>query len=1035
MIKTVPAIPALILLLASGFPPYVHATTLSCSITVTNPYCAGGTATVAYSSSFVTFPAGNKFTVELSDAGGSFASPVVIGSLTTSSKNGSIPVTFPATASGTGYRVRVVASNPAFVGSNNGSNITINTITNTSVSITIDRPGAILCDTHTATFSAIPTPNVASTYAWRRNGSLVGTNSSSYVAGDFVDGDAVNVTMTSSASCPLPAAAVSNTIVITQKATVTPAVTIDGPSVICSGNNTTFTATPFDGGTSPSYQWKRNGNAVGANSATFTTNTLITGDIVIAEMTSNRACIAQPTVSSNNLNIKVTSVVTPTITISADPSTPVGPGSVIYLSPAVTGGGSSPTFEWKKNGAVITSSSSLVITDPQDGEKIMATITSSANCAQPSTVDSNTITLSVNDGATQSNHAWTPRTGQRDVGGAIVRVNGSGFTIGTKAYVGLGYDGSPAAANLRKDFWEYDPATDTWTQKATFPGAARYNAVGFSVAGKGYIGTGTTSSGAVKDFYQYDPINNTWKLRASLPTTASVREQAFGLVIAAKGYIGGGYVTGTGDLNDFYEYDPLGNAWKTRATFGGGKRLGAASFTVDTQGFVAGGYSTTSNTWFKDLWEYDPASDTWTQRADMPGEGRSCAAGFALGGKGYVGLGNTSAGYAPQFFQYDVSTDTWSLKQYYPGPQSKNAAMGMTIGNRAFVYKDGVWIEFSFFTMSSFSSKICTSETIPVSFDASGYSFPPNTTFTVQISTQQNFSVGTNLGTLTSNTSSGVVVANFLPTVSPGDYYLRIVTNNAPPLLTPLESITVTSLPPQSITAVGGLSVCNGTSVIFTSDLTGTGFQWYKNNNRVGDDSPTYEDPGLQDGDVITAAKTYTVGCSQPTSVPSNLLTMKVRTPPKPLVTVTQPNKLTTTTATAYQWYQNGNAINKATSQFYVMTESGVYKVKITDNSGCEAFSDDVKNAFTGLLDEEFAGQINTYPNPVAGEMVLEVADDLVIKGVDYSVLNELGQCVFEPQKASKLNNINFTGKPSGLYMVRVSIDGSTAVRRVVKVD
>ena len=41
-----------------------------------------------------------------------------------------------------------------------------------------------------------------------------------------------------------------------------------------------------------------------------------------------------------------------------------------------------------------------------------------------------------------------------------------------------------------KDFWEYDPVANTWTQKADFGGAARDSAVGFSIGSKGYIGTG-----------------------------------------------------------------------------------------------------------------------------------------------------------------------------------------------------------------------------------------------------------------------------------------------------------------------------------------------------------------------------------------------------------------------------------------------------------------------------------------------------------------------------------------------------------------
>ena len=131
---------------------------------------------------------------------------------------------------------------------------------------------------------------------------------------------------------------------------------------------------------------------------------------------------------------------------------------------------------------------------------------------------------------------------------------------------------------------------------------------------------------------------------------------------------------------------------------------------------------------------------------------------------------------------------------------------------------------------------------------------------------------------------------------------------------------------------------------------------------------------------------------------------MKVRTPVKPVVAVSQPNLLNSTNAMEYQWYKDGNAINRATNQFYLMTESGVYSVKTTDGNRCNAFSDNVVNAFTGLYDEEFAEQINTYPNPVTGELILEVVNDLLMKGVDYYVLNELGQQVIPTQKASIFN-------------------------------
>lgn len=85
------------------------------------PYTVGGSGS---------FGGGNVFTAELSDATGSFASPVVIGSVSSTTSgtiNASIPSTTPA---GNGYRIRVVASSPAISGSDNGSDLIIDQYNN-----------------------------------------------------------------------------------------------------------------------------------------------------------------------------------------------------------------------------------------------------------------------------------------------------------------------------------------------------------------------------------------------------------------------------------------------------------------------------------------------------------------------------------------------------------------------------------------------------------------------------------------------------------------------------------------------------------------------------------------------------------------------------------------------------------------------------------------------------------------------------------------------------------------------------------------
>ena len=74
------------------------------------------------------------------------------------------------------------------------------------------------------------------------------------------------------------------------------------------------------------------------------------------------------------------------------------------------------------------------------------------------------------------------------------------------------------------DFWEYDPATDTWTQKANFGGGARTGAVGFSIGTKGYVGTGIDANDLLrKDFWEYDPVTNKWTRKANFGGTARYR--------------------------------------------------------------------------------------------------------------------------------------------------------------------------------------------------------------------------------------------------------------------------------------------------------------------------------------------------------------------------------------------------------------------------------------------------------------------------------------------------------------------------------
>lgn len=85
-------------------------------------FCAGSTISLSYTA--IDIGGGNTFTAQLSDASGSFASPVNIGSATGNASGAILAAIPPNTPAGTGYLVRVISSFPGLAaGYNNGSSL------------------------------------------------------------------------------------------------------------------------------------------------------------------------------------------------------------------------------------------------------------------------------------------------------------------------------------------------------------------------------------------------------------------------------------------------------------------------------------------------------------------------------------------------------------------------------------------------------------------------------------------------------------------------------------------------------------------------------------------------------------------------------------------------------------------------------------------------------------------------------------------------------------------------------------------------
>ncbi len=193
-----------------------------------------------------------------------------------------------------------------------------------------------------------------------------------------------------------------DTVTVRVTAKVRPLVNIAASSsTICTGETVTFTATPTNGGTTPSYQWFINNAFAGTNSATFVWSSFSNGQQVRVEMTSNAACAEPVLAGSNVIAMTVGSSVTPSVSVTGTTTVNQGQATLITANPV--GGGASPAYQWQDstlthNWQNIPGATAVTLnyTPAASGVKLRCVLTSSASCATTPNATSAPITFIVN---------------------------------------------------------------------------------------------------------------------------------------------------------------------------------------------------------------------------------------------------------------------------------------------------------------------------------------------------------------------------------------------------------------------------------------------------------------------------------------------------------------------------------------------------------------------------------------------------------------------------------------------------------------
>lgn len=220
------------------------------------------------------------------------------------------------------------------------------------------------------------------------------------------------------------------------------------------------------------------------------------------------------------------------------------------------------------------------------------------------------------------------------------------IAIGGIAYVGLGYFSD-------EKHYKFNPITNTWTQLADAPSDNFSNTEPFVINGKGYFPERITHS-----LYEYDPVVDTWTLIGPMPTVVGHRYGTF--AIGGKGYFKRGSL--------FYEFDAATYIWTQKANYPGIAPNNNLGISQNGYGYYVGGYLNWGEM-YKEVWKYDPINDTWVQLPDYPFTSRRWAVKANIGERCFIGMGTNGTNFN-DFWEFDeyAGVEEFKIEQFAAYP-------------------------------------------------------------------------------------------------------------------------------------------------------------------------------------------------------------------------------------------------------------------------------------------------------------------------------------------------------------------------------
>ncbi|MCL1933874.1 MAG: hypothetical protein FWF53_08725 [Candidatus Azobacteroides sp.] len=264
------------------------------------------------------------------------------------------------------------------------------------------------------------------------------------------------------------------------------------------------------------------------------------------------------------------------------------------------------------------------------------------------------------------------------------RGNGAVFILNGRIYMTCGI--KDQAGQQVEDTWEYNITTNLWSQSDSlvFPGSNRRYPVVFTIGNLAFVGTGQTFTPTLcKDFYQFNVGTRKWTEIAT-PDDLEARYEAVAFSLNGKGYLIGGLSANSG-LNDVWQYNPGNGSWEKKNPFPVNFYGGISIF--DSNRCFAGFGKTDESA--RQLWEYDEETDHWNEVTTLPDEVvnriSSGVSGVIVRNSIYLVDGDNV------IWAFNLSDKTWTKKNTLPSDfLNENNEGGFqnlfTVGNSDSVY-------------------------------------------------------------------------------------------------------------------------------------------------------------------------------------------------------------------------------------------------------------------------------------------------------------------------------------------------------------